>query len=355
MKDGRTLQELAMEIDRQSKAKRDFIARSDALRFQYDPDAVRLGFTAGTSAPDTIPESFAMTGLFHRQIGETLGIPAKYYDRMRVEAPDLLAANVNTWLTQRDVKQTVRTLDGTARAFLSDRYRRIDNDQVIQSILPIIGRIPDARIESCEITETRMYLKVVNPRMEAKVRKDDVIQAGICVSNSEVGLGSVSVMPLVYRLACLNGLIVNDMGKRKYHIGREQDESWELYSDDTRHADDEAFFLKLADIVSVTVSEVQFAAVVDRLREATEARIAAPIADVVEITSQRYGFTKPESGGILQYLIEGGDLTLYGLSNAVTRVSQDADSYDRATDLERAGWRVMNDPDTLRLIGGNPR
>lgn len=42
----------------------------------------------------------------------------------------------------------------------------------------------------------------------------------------------------------------------------------------------------------------------------------------------------------MKYLIAGGDLSMYGLSNAVTRVSQDVESYDRATTLEGIGWQV---------------
>ena len=44
---------------------------------------------------------------------------------------------------------------------------------------------------------------------------------------------------------------------------------------------------------------------------------------------------------ILDYLIRGGDMSLYGLSNAVTRMSQDVDSYDRATELESIGWDIV--------------
>ena len=47
---------------------------------------------------------------------------------------------------------------------------------------------------------------------------------------------------------------------------------------------------------------------------------------------------------ILQYLIEGHDLSLYGLSNAVTRYSQDVNSYDRATDLEIIGYNILAMP-----------
>lgn len=62
--------------------------------------------------------------------------------------------------------------------------------------------------------------------------------------------------------------------------------------------------------------------------------------DVVQLTSQSYGINADEQEGILKYLIAGGDLSLYGLSNAVTRASQDVASYDRATALEGIGWQV---------------
>ena len=40
---------------------------------------------------------YNMTDLFHRQLGASLGIPAKYYDKMREDYPELLAQNVNGW------------------------------------------------------------------------------------------------------------------------------------------------------------------------------------------------------------------------------------------------------------------
>ena len=57
-----------------------------------------------------------------------------------------------------------------------------------------------------------------------------------------------------------------------------------------------------------------------------------------------YGMTETEREGILKYLIEGGELSRYGLSNAVTRASQDSESYDRATALESIGWKVITMP-----------
>jgi hypothetical protein len=336
MKTGRSLQDFAVELDRRDKAKRDFVVPAKQMYLTGET----LELTVRDSEYAETGWRYEPTALCHRQLGDVYGIPAKYYDRMQTGAPRLLADNVNHWLLNSDKRHTVRTLDGTARAFLSDRYRRIDNYEIARTVLPLISEMPDARVESCEVTENRMYLKVVNPRLEAEVTKGDVVQAGIVISNSEVGLGSVSVMPLVYRLVCTNGMIINDAGQRKYHVGRQNDSDWELFSDETLALDDRAFMAKLADIVRTAVDAARFAVVVDKLREAAAAKFTAPVTDVVELTSNRYGFTKNESDGILQHLIEGGDLSLWGLGNAVTRTAADVDSYDRSTALESAGWQV---------------
>jgi len=342
MKTGRTLQELGVELARQAQAKRDFLVNTQAM-FMED-SAELFSITKGTDSGMREVNPFSMTDLFHRQVGFVLDIPAKYYDKMRTESPSLLAWNVDWWLGKKDTTHMIRTMDNTARAFLSNRYRRLDNYEIAQAILPVFAEMRDARVESCEVTDTRMYIKVVNKRLELEVTPGDIVQAGVAVSNSEVGLGSVSVMPLVYRLVCSNGMIVNDLGSRKYHVGRVNEESWELFSDETIEADDHAFTMKLADTVRTAVDETRFRMIVDKLREAVSTPMTGRAPRVVELTAKQYGFTQLEQDNILFQLIQGADRSLYGLSNAVTRASQDVDNYDRATDLEKAGWQIATMP-----------
>ena len=340
-KQGMTLQEWAAEIDRQSKAKRDLIASTASMRMNAD------SFEVFRKDSDQ-SEVFTMTDHFQRQLGSSLGIPAKYYDRMNEADPAFRANSVNFWLQRSDSRHMIRVLDGSGRAFLSDRYRRIDNDQIAESVLPILSGIAGARIESCAVTPSRMTLKVVNTRLEMEVRKGDVVQAGMIIVNSEIGESSLRVQPMVMRCICSNGMVIEEMGKRTYHVTREQEECWDLFSDNTRRADDEAFLLKLGDIVKTAVDETRFAMVVDKLREASQAKLPSAVPDVIELTQERFGLTKPETDSIWQHLIAGGDLTFYGLSNAITRASQDVEQYDRATDMERMGWSVITDRGWMR-------
>ena len=240
MKSGVTLQQMLTEVKRQSESKEDYLIAPNRLRMEsYGKEMfLHLSDDSGTE----LIEPMTITGIAHRQIGTHLRIPAAYYDRMREERPDLLAYNANTWFKQESSQRMLRTLDGSARAYLSNRYRRIDNIDIAGVTLPILGGLPDIRFESCQITESRMYIKAVNPRLQAEVSPGDIVQAGVIISNSEVGLGSVSIQPLIYRLVCSNGMVVNEAAARRNHVGRVTDsgENFSVYSQATLDAEDKA-------------------------------------------------------------------------------------------------------------------
>jgi hypothetical protein len=342
MKAGMTLLEMAQEITRQRDTAADYLVDTRRLEMDASGNGIVMKMI-GDDGADAI-EPLDVRPIAHRQIGTHLKIPAPYYDRMLDLNPGLLADNVNSWFRREPVQRMVRTIDGSARAFLSNKYRPIDNHEILEAVLPVIGEIPDARCESCQITESRMYVKVINPRLQTEVSVGDIVQAGIMISNSEVGQGAVSVQPLILRLICMNGMVVNDARTRRNHVGRvnSSDENFLLYSDKTLEADDRAFMLKIQDTVRAAVDEAKFGRVVDIMRQASGAKMdTGNIPGIVKLAGKDYGLTEGESNGVLNRLIEDHNFTLYGLSNAVTRYSQDVDSYDRATDLEGIGYNIL--------------
>ncbi|WP_036486891.1 DUF932 domain-containing protein [Myxosarcina sp. GI1] len=338
MKSGKSLVELAQELERQSEAKKDYVAETTALKLKEDSSLVLEGEDA--------EETLKVTPHTHGQIASRVNIPLKYYKRMLFQQPELLATNVNTWFNEQPERRMIRTLDGTARAYLSDRYRRLDNYELAETILPILTEMGEGmKILSTEITETRMYLKVVNRRLEAEVSKGDVVQAGIAISNSEIGLGSLRVEPLIYRLVCTNGCILQDYSTKKYHVGKRVESEadvYQLYADDTLKADDKAFFLKVRDTVRAAIDQTKFETIVNKMRDAKERKIEGSPVKAVEVLANKFTYNQDEQSGILTHLIQGGDLSAYGLMNAVTRTSQDLADYDRATEFERDGDRVLN-------------
>lgn len=337
MKTGRTIQELAIELDRQAKSKRDFVSDTRELTM----NGGQMLFMGGGDQS----EQFGLTDHAHAQIASRLKIPKPYYDRLRKDHPQLLDGNVNTLFSREPERRMIRTLDGDARAFLSDRYRRLDNYDLMNAVMPVLAQAKDLQIVSCEVTDTRLYLKAIFPRMENEITRGDAVQAGIVISNSEIGAGSLRVEPLLYRLVCLNGMIAADSSTRKYHVGRANDaEAYELFSDDTMKADDKAVWLKVRDTVhAAAVDAKKFDAIVQRARQATAERIESPVKAVEQLAST-VNLTEREKDSVLTRLIEGGDLSRWGVVNAVTRASQDVDDYDRATELERDGGRILTLP-----------
>ena len=340
MKSGRTLVDLAVELERQLKTKRDMIVPSNLVNCSTGDDkACRLQIQEQDGV-----RAYEVTELARRQLAEKLKIPYAYFDRMRVEHPGLLDHNVNTWLAHESENRLVRTLDGQVRAVLSDRYRRLDHFDLAEHVLPVLQKLPGARFESVELTATRMYLKVVTPKVECEVAPGDIVQAGVVVSNSEVGCGTLSVQPLIYRLVCRNGLIMPDRSMRKTHIGRiheASDDAVSYFKDDTLKADDVAFYLKVRDMVEMAVSEATFRQVSAKMQVTMGIKIAGDPVATVTVLASRYGLNEAERGGVLRHLIEEGNLSAYGLVNAVTHFSQEVECYDRATEFEALGGKLI--------------
>lgn len=332
MKAGRTIQEFAAELTRRSEAKRDFRA-----------DTRELAMLNGSELLIPGCGEFGINQYAHGQIAATTGIPSKYYERLRDQYPTLLDQNVNALFRAEPDQRLIRTLDGNVRAVLSNAYRCFDNDDLMAAVFPILSEIPDVFFPSMEVTDTRMYVTAVSPRLTAEVKVGDVVQGGVRISNSEVGSGQVVIDTFVYRLWCLNGATV-EKNLRRRHVGRriEGDEvAREIFRDETIKADDEAFFLMVKDVVAAAVNESRFAEVVERLRNAGQTPEIVDVSAGVTEIQKRLTLTDQESKNVLTHLAQGGDLTQYGAIQAVTRTAQDAESYDRSMELEGFGGLIL--------------
>ncbi|HWR08530.1 DUF932 domain-containing protein [Sporomusa sp.] len=353
MKQGRSILQLAQELERQRMVRRDYLTDTRNLVVK-----TIVGISNLTLNMDGTVETFILNELAHKQIADRLQIPFRYYSKMRMEQPSLLDENINGWFNEAPERRMLRILDGNVRAFLSDRYRRLDNLELADAVLPIINEMKSAEIISSQITETHMYIKVINKKLKAEVTVGDIVQAGIVISNSEVGLGSLKVEPLLYRLVCRNGLIVKDYAQKRYHVGKQiesDDSAYELFSDETLAQDDKAFFMKVQDTVRTAIDEVKFHLSVEKLRATMEERTGPDPVKTVEILADTYALSQNERGGILRHFIMGADNSKYGLINAVTRASQDVEDYARATDLERLGGELFAlSPVKNKLFVSNP-
>jgi hypothetical protein len=330
--------ELGAEVNRQAEAKKDYIVPARAMTMIPASGSPALQL-AGQGA-------FTINDHAHGQLAEYFDIPGKYYDRLRSSQPDLLANTVNTLMGEHeDDRRMVRTLDGKIRAFLSDRYRALDNVDLMNAVIPFLMNRSDLEFASAEVTERRLYLKVISRELKGEVKVGDEIQAGAIIQNSEVGSGSLVIAPFSLRLSCTNGATHNALGMRKAHLGRAivgepGDVAAEFLSDEARQADDQAFFLKARDLLTATLSGEMLNRLLGSMREATEDKIREP-EQTVEAVAVQIGLNETERTNVLRNLIEGADLSRWGMANAITRAAEDAADYDRASELERLGGDLM--------------
>ena len=81
------------------------------------------------------------------------------------------------------------------------------------------------------------------------------------------------------------------------------------------------------------------------MRGLTEVTIEDPVK-AVERLAKQHSFADATRNNVLKHLIAGGDLSMWGLANAVTRAAEDQEHYDDATRLETLGGRMLTLPKT---------
>jgi len=357
MKTGRSLTDLAAEIERRANGKRDLVVSTahTAMIATSDQDgAAGLGLIVGGQ------HQFGINDIAHGQIAAHTEIPKAYYDRMVKEAPGLLQNNVNTWFEKYPAPRMIRTLDNKARAFLSDKFSPdMENEDLAEAVLPVLLDM-NLAIMSCEITDRRLYIKAVDKKVERELAKTGarfgdgghtivrVTSPAITISNSEVGMGALSIQGGVYDQFCSNLASFGERSMRRSHVGAQhkvaEGELYAMLSDKSKRLNNAALWSTVRDVVRAVFDRAKFDALVDKIEGSHADKISGDVVKVVEVSTRKLGLLESEGKSVLRHLIEGGDLSRFGLYNAVTRMSQDIESYDRATELERIGASVIELP-----------
>lgn len=359
MKIGKSLQELAAEIERQAASKKDYVAHLDAVSMTADAGKVKLRLgSLGEKG------TFGVTEIAHSQIAEHTKIPKKYYDQMREKAPELLATNVDHWFRKYPAPQMLRTLDGNVRAMLSPSFNTLDNYDFAHAALPILLK-RKLTIMSCEITERRLYIKAVDEQLFRDVPVGFKMGDGshkifttcapaVILSNSEVGFGRLVVETGVYERACTNLCLFAKGGMKRTHVGTKHkmlegvsvEDLDAVLSNEAKKKTMEALWLQVRDVIGAAFDEKTVAARAEAFEVAAGRQITGNIPKVIEVLRDRFDLTENEGGSIIQHLYAGGSFNQYGLHAAITRAAQDLPDYDRATSFEYLGGKVLELPRT---------
>lgn len=358
------LRQLVSLLQDHQARRHDVVAPASSLRYEGGQLVVTEGH------PDmpgiTLDSTYSVNRVAQRQLGDVLGIPTKYWDHMvDREALDLLDHNVNHWLGADARSFMVRTLTGVGedpgmvRAVLSDRYRVMDDLDVLMATLDGLRQadVDTTGLDiSCDRTLSRMYVRITahevavaagaladryrDPRSGRNGRDYPMVFAGLVLSNSEVGHGSFSITPRIVWQVCTNGMTMKQDVERSVHLGGRLDQGVVRWSEDTQQKNLELVASATRDAVATFLSPEYVQAKLSEMADAASVQLASP-STAVEVVCTKMRYTQDQQQSILDAFIGGGDTSALGLAQAVTNMAQDQDPDTRA-ELEADSMRVLH-------------
>jgi hypothetical protein len=172
--------------------------------------------------------------------------------------------------------------------------------------------------------------------------------AGLVISNSEVGLGAVNIVPEIRLQVCSNGLQVNvatGSRFRKIHFGAAISEAGVIqWSDETRSNVLRLVRSQIKDAAATFLSAEFLAESIAAFRDLAAINVppAENGAPVVAQVAERLRFSNEERDAIFAEFLRGNDPSAFGVANAVAAHAHTvrlADP-DRAFELEAAALRA---------------
>lgn len=190
--------------------------RIDALSancFDQNVDVPELSFD-NLDTVNIAGEPHTLRPIAQRSISNRLGIPYPYLKRC---PEDIQALNLNHWITKERNEQLLFRFDGQdVRAVFTPKYTAVDNFEVMER-LDSLGYGPDTEVQ-CHLDPEFMFLSIPDGNKAFDINGDR-FKPGISISNSEVGLASLSIAAFVLRLICTNGMVAKtDVSASYRHV-----------------------------------------------------------------------------------------------------------------------------------------
>ena len=225
------------------------------------------------------------------------------------------------------------------RAFLSPRYRVLDNESLVANVLQEAEKITDLQVHDASVDSERLYMRLVTP-ITGEIEEGDICQLGLTLRNSEVGDGAIQINPFILRLVCKNGL-VSQTKYRQVHLGYRRDVG--IVSRETIEADSRSIFSGIRDWVRFVLNPDRLNETLDLFRASKQVDIATvePRVAVANIV-KAYNFEPGEANSIFERYLRGNDSTQFGMVNAITSAAHTSDfGMRRQVALEEAAGTLL--------------
>lgn len=273
------------------------------------------------------------------QLSQRIGAPGAY---VRTLPPKLQVANMNHGLVKERQSAVLRLAGGEVRAVVSERYACIDDPLLLElasDTLRKTGFASDAVVRAVAVGP-HTVLRITIPGEGVAVKRGDVIEWGIDLANSELGLRSVQVTPVTYRLVCENGMRAwkSEAALRMRHVG-----------------DSKRLREQLRDAIPVAFAEAR--GDIAKWKRSVDVLVESALDEIESLRffglttseAQTVGRELAASHGVVP-LAASSDLvatalrmptTAYDVANAITATARQREDVAARLQLEEAGHRYL--------------
>lgn len=327
--------------------------RRDWISYLNEPQTFHMETDGTISAtdPDGQIQKLFPTYWAHGQIAEMLKIPSAYYLRMLREDTDLLSKNVNRWLQNINSPKMLRTSfyqKNRLIAVLSDRYLPISNFKVLNYALTTASNKLEGRnisLHNTYFTDKLMTATIYSTDLKITPTQDskDTYYLGLHVSNSEVGYASLEIMPVLVRMVCTNGMIMDKQYHGSYtrrHIGS-KNTIGDILSSETMRKEQDYVLSVINDIVQSAFDIDQAQITVEKLQEMKQKAIKA---EWINRTSEVMGFSEQENKAIWDKIANNNRHDfIQAVTSTANDLLRDGKKPERATELQKKAYKLVND------------
>jgi len=293
---------------------------------------------------------------------------------LKKDHPALLDHSVDYLFKHEPKNYLVRTFSptdpnkdkGVARALLSDNFKVIDHLDVLVTALEAIKESGTrVEIESCDLTDKRMYVRFIAPDIKAEAPKllqnykapkgkgnpaePNAVVAGFILSNSETGHGRFIIAPRLVVLVCNNGMTRMQDSLAKTHLGAKLDDGVIDWSQATIVKNLELIQLQVKDAVKAFANPDYLARTIREIESMGTELLKHPV-DAVNNVCSSLKLSDERTQSILDYFVKAGDTSRFGITQAMTAYAQDENPDDRH-ELEVDAMNILPKIAALDFVG----
>jgi hypothetical protein len=277
-------------------------------------------------------------------MAERANMPMAYVNHLENQGKwgkKLLADNLRELFMHKESteKYLLRSVHNEVRGFLSNKYRRLDTKQLIDTATRTFMELGIVPVDGVA-TDTRVMLRALLPIVFEPV-PNEIVAYAISWSQSDYGAGAHALQISIMRTWCTNYASMETL-LREIHLGARLDENV-VWSDRTYKLDTERSTSMLSDAIQSALSPAKVEAMNTLIAKADQEKVSpTQVNDYVKKNLTK-GLADQVKDAFVSADIEmlPPGSTVWRLSNALSWVAGKIEDKNQAMELQNLAGKIL--------------